>query len=385
MLIANLAVLLIVLACVAYQYLKGTLVKSFATIIIAVCGATVAFGYFELLANVFITRAGDSRFPALVPWAQPLSFALLFVLTFAILQTGLAQVLRKPIDLGPLPERFGRVICGIFLGLIICGLLLTALVMGPLPNQYPYPRFDPDRPDPERPARVLFSADGLATGIFSAVSGGCFSGRRSFSALHPDFVDQAFLNRLSAPDDIPIVTTSDAIELPRKQGQQKAAAAWPAPDSLKDSDDKPIPGKAGHTLTIVRVGIKKKVIRDAGRFTLAQLRLVCKPRQFAADPLTGKGRNVYPLGYIKAQNQLRMKKLNDTIEVSVADFEEKTTVRWIDFAFHVPNDYVPVLVQFKQNSVAAVPAMISADDAPPAVPFDPSSERKKSSKAKTRR
>ncbi|MHC4620210.1 MAG: hypothetical protein ACYTEQ_20885 [Planctomycetota bacterium] len=378
MLIANLVVLVIILACVAYQYVKGTFFKAFATVIIAICAATVAFAYFELLAGLFITRGGNSRFPALVPWAQSLSFTLLFILTFAILQTGLAQLVPKPVHLGLIPERFGRVICGIFLGLIASGLLLTVLVMAPLPARYPYPRFDPDRPDPERPSKVLFSADGLATAIFGAASRGCFSGSRSFAALHPDFLDQAFLNRLNTDDEIPIVTTSQAIELPAKQpGQQKALVAWPAPETLKGADDKPMPSKTAHTLTIVRVGIKKTAIEEAGKFTLAQLRLICRTRQDAADPLAGKGKNVFPLGYIKAENQLEMKRLNQPIIMTYSDFEPKATVRWIDFAFHVPNDCVPVLVEFKQNNVARVPGLIRSDEAPPAVPFDPSGPKSK--------
>lgn len=232
MLIANLVVLLIVLGCAAYQYLKGTLLKSFATVIIAVCASTVAFAYFELLANVFISRSDNNRFPAIVPWAQPLSLALLFVLTFAILQTAAANLLRQPVDLGQLPERIGRPICGIFLGLILSGLLLTALAMAPLPIKYPYTRFDENRPDPEKPAKALFNTEGFVTGWFSLLSKGSFSGKASFAALHPDFITQLFLNRHKAADGVSIVTSSNAIEVPKRQGQAKAAAAWIPSESL---------------------------------------------------------------------------------------------------------------------------------------------------------
>ena len=354
---ANLLVVLIILGCVAYQYLKGTLVKSFAMVITTICASVVAFGYFELLANVLIGRG------SLVLWAQSLSFMLLFVLTFAVLQTIAAQLTRRPVDLGFLTERIGRIVCGIFLGLTISGLLLTALAMAPLSTNYPYQRFDADRPNAERPKKVLFNADGFATGWFGIVSSGSFSGKRSFATLHPNFLDQVFLNRHEIADGISIITASDAIEIPKKK------AAWPAPEGLKDSNGKPVPLKSGHSLTIVRVGIKKKAVKDAGRFTLSQLRLVCKEKSRAKNPLAGKAKNVYPIGYLKTANQLQVKQLNDQIKLEHDDFDG--TVRSIDFAFYIPNGFIPVLVEFKQNSIAEVPPPVTSEQAPPALSFIP--------------
>jgi hypothetical protein len=186
----SLLVVLIILGCVAYQYLKGTLVKSFVVVITSICASVVAFGYFELLANFFVSRE------MFVSWAQPLSFVLLFILAFAILQTVNEQLVRPPIDLGVWPERIGRVICGIFLGIIVSGVLLITVAMAPIPAKYPYQRFDETSPDPNNPSRVLLNTDGFAAGWFSIISNGSFSGKRSFATLHPAFLDQLFLNRL---------------------------------------------------------------------------------------------------------------------------------------------------------------------------------------------
>ena len=350
-----LVVVLVILGCVAYQYLKGTLVKSFAMIIITICASVVAFGYFEILANVFISR------DILVPWAQSLSFLVLFILAFAVLQTIAGQLTRKPVDLGLLPERIGRIVCGIFLGLIISGLLLTVLAMAPLSNKLPYQRFDASRPDAEKPNKALFNADGFATGWFSIVSSGSFSGKRSFATLHPDFLDQVFLNRHKIADGISITAGSEAIKVPEKK------AVWPAPETLKDSNAKAISPKSGHTLTIVRVGINKKAIKDAGTFTLSQLRVVCKQKEAAKNFLAGKGKNIYPAGYLKTKDQLQIKQLDDRIKLEAADFDG--AVRWIDFAFYVPNGFVPVLVEFKQNNIARVPPPVSSEQAPPAISF----------------
>jgi hypothetical protein len=352
----SLLVVLIILGCVAYQYLKGTLVKSFVVVITSICASIAAFGYFELLANVFISRE------IFVLWAYPLSFALLFILAFAVLQTIAAQLIRRPIDLGFLPERIGRVVCGIFLGFIVSGLLLTAAAMAPISPKYPYQRFDTTNPNPENPGKVLLNADGFATGWFSIVSSGSFSGKRSFATLHPAFLDQLFLNRHEIDNGVSIITDSEAIEIPK-------IAVWPAPESLKDS--------SGRNLTIVRVGITTEAIKDGGIFTPSQLRLVCKQKSDTKeDPLAGKGKNIYPVGYLKTADELQIKKLTDRIEIKRSDLDDRG-VKNIDFAFYVPDGFVPVLVEFKQNCINQLPLSVPAEQAPPAVPFVKQSETEK--------
>ena len=372
---AGLVVVLIIFGCAAYQLLKGTLVKAFAAIIITICASVVAFGYFELLANVFVSRSDNGRVLSLVPWAQSLSFVLLFVLAFAVLQTIVALLTRQPVDFGLWPERIGRIVCGIFLGLILSGLLLTALAMAPLSNKWPYQRFDQRSPNVENPGKVLPNADGFVTGWFSIISSGSFSGKKSFAVLHPDFLDQLFLNRHNVTDDVSIVTSSQAIEVPRKR---ETPACWLAREDIKDSDDSPLQ-KRGHNLTIVRVGIKRSALKtnavvNGGTFTLSQLRLVCKQQTYAEN-LLGKGKNIYPIGYLATAGQIQKKRLNDPIKLKRNDFDDR--VKWIDFAFYVPNRFVPVLVEFKQNSISELPPPVAAEQAPPTIPFIQLPEREK--------
>ena len=371
---ANLVVLLIIAGCVAYQYLKGTFFKAFVTIIIAICAGTVAFGYFELLANVFISRGSRSQFPALVPWAQALSFTLLAVLVFAVLQTIASKLIRSPFEFGALPERIGRGVCGFFLGLIVSGLVMTTLAMAPLSNKYPYQRFDPSDPVAEDSSKVFLAVDDFVTEWFSLMSRGSFSGKKSFAALHPDFLDQVFLNRHSIGDKIPIVShPSSTIDIPKEN------AAWPAPDGLKDSDtDRPIEPKNKHHLIFVRVGIEQSAFEDAGEFTLSQIRLICKKQGNFKNPFAGKGENIYPIGYLKTVGRVQVKRLNEVIKLKRNDFTGR--VKWIDFAFNVPDGFVPVRVGFKQNCIAEVPKLVSADQAPVPEPFSkpkPSEDEKK--------
>jgi len=392
--IANLSVLLIIAGCVAYQYLKGTVVKAFATIIFTICAGVVTFAYFEAAARLLTGYA-----PSVAPWSQLLCFVLLFVLVFAVLQTAAIQLMRQPlrgqpVDFGTWPERIGRVVCGIFLGLIVSGLVLTALQLGPLSPNYPYPRFQ------EGSRKVLLNADGLATGLFSLLSKGSFGGKASFAALHPDYLDQLFLNRVLISENIPIVTDSDAIDVPAK------AAAWPAPDAIRSQvedllsrlDSLQMPGKGtkpmllpgwqkgDYDLTVVRIGINRKALKpntpaDAGLFALPQLRLICKEKRSGQDPLLGKGINIYPIGHLKSANELQTSFL---IQLTHADFGDQTRAKYIDFVFCVPRGFVPVLAEFKLNSVAEVPTPVASEAAPQVIPFVASEVKIESAKPQRR-
>jgi hypothetical protein len=351
----SLLVVLVILGCVAYQYLKGTLIKSFIVLIISICASVIAFSYFELLAKVLINNN------IIASWAHLLSFVLLFILAFAVLQTIAVQLIRQPIDLGLLPERIGRVICGIFLGLIVSGLLLTAIAMAPISPKYPYQRFDQFSPDPENPNKVLLNADGFATGWFSLLSSGSFSGKRSFAVLHPSFLNQLFLNRNEIDNGIPFITSPEAVDIP-------ITAVWPAPEGLKDLDGRPVLPKTGYALMIVRVEITYQAIKMVGIFTPSQVTVVCKQKNGNKNLLAGEGKIIYSVGYLKTANELHMKKLTDRIEIQRSDLNNNG-VKPIDFAFYVPDGFVPVLFEFKQNSVDQLPSPVTADQAPAAAPF----------------
>ena len=386
---ASIAVVLIILGCAAYQYFKGTFIRAFATIIIAVCASVAAFGFFEVLANVFISKGDNSRFLSLVPWAQPLCFTLLFIVVFGALQTGMMFLTRRPVDLGFMPERIGRVVCGIFLGLLLSGFLLTALGMAPLSNKYPYQRFDGRR------SKVLLNADGLATGLFSIISKGSLSGKRSFATIHPDFLDQVHLNRQISGTST-LTSSTPAISLPKPS----EPAVWPAPESLSEqvsqivlqlnrqgklkdeltgkSISMPGPG-SDYQPTIVRVGIKSSALRpkatiNGGAFILPQLRLICKRKGYGDDPLAGTGINIYPIGHLKAADQIQV-----STEIKIDrndDFKDGAREKFIDFVFCIPRDSVPVLLEFKQNSIVEIAkrAIVTADKAPPPVFFTQTSK-----------
>ena len=361
---ASLAVVIIILGCAVLQYLKGTFVKAFAMIIIAIIASVVAFGYFEALANLIIRRGNDGSMLSLVPWAQTMCFILLFVVTFGIIQTVAIFVMHHTVDFGFLPERIGRVVCGIILGFIISGLLLTALQMGPLPLSYPYERLDSARPNLDNPGGVLLNADGFATGLFGIISNGSLSGKNSFKSIHPSYLDQLYMNRLKGKTSN-VSGISPAIEVPKP-------AVWPAPKKVIDDFDKsnsviPIPN-SNYNPTIVRVGIKKRAINrepkiNGGIFTPSQLRLICTRS-------TGEAANVYPVGYMKTKDEMEA-----SPEIKLATSDIEGNVRFIDFVFCVPSGFEPALVEFKLNSIVEIPtgAIVTADQAPAVATFSSSS------------
>lgn len=377
---ASLAVVIIILGCAALQYFKGTFVKAFAMIIIAICSSVIAFGFFEIAANLIVSQGNDGSLLSLVPWAQTVCFILLFVVAFGLLQTGASYLVYQEVDFGFIPERIGRVACGIVLGFIVSGVLLTALQMGPLPLSYPYQRFDPSRLNPDKPSRVLLNADGFATGLFGLISNGSLSGKNSFTTLHPDYLNQLFFNRFLG-DTSNVSGTWPAIEVPKP-------GVWPASEAVKkqvdsfvselrtsggkikyDSSGKPvaipISTKDTYNPTIVRVGIKKRAIHreptvNGGVFTPSQLRLICTRN-------TGESVNTYPIGHMKTKDEIQ---ISPEIKLNANDISGNA--QYIDFVFCVPSGFEPSLVEFKLNSVVDIPTgtIVSADQAPAVEPFN---------------
>ncbi len=390
---ASLVVVIIILGCAALLYFKGTFAKALAAIIIAIISGMVAFGFFEALANKLISRGESGYLLTIAPWAHTVSFILIYAVIFAVMQAGATYLLKSMEDMEFLPEHIGRVVSGIVLGFIISGFLLTAMAMGPLSLKYPYQRFDPISFKPDNPKGVLLGADGFATGLFSMVSKGSFSGKRSFAAIHPNYLDQLFFNRLIATDTISLISSKvPAIMVSRK------AAVWPAPKAVAEQADGlindlrsgggklpdaqgkkvplPVSTKGSYDVTIVRVGIVKRAFKgepriNGGAFTPSQLRLICQRKGSGQDRLAGEAVNVYPLGHLRRADEIQI-----AGEIKLESQKVNGSEQLIDFVFCVPSGHEPVVVQYKMNSIVEIaPGAIVKDPAniPEPVTFNASS------------
>ncbi|MCH8216822.1 MAG: hypothetical protein IH892_08625 [Planctomycetes bacterium] len=355
--IGTILVLTSMLGVAAYQFLKGNITRATATILVVLFSSVIALGYFELLAGLL---AGYMT--SVAPWAQLICFSLIFLLCFALFQTAIIALLKEPISLGDLVEKIGRPLCGLILGWLISGVVLTAASMAPIPNNYPYARFKDRNPDASKPAHVLLNADGFIVGWFNKISQGSFKAIRepkSFALLHADFLNQTYLNRHALDKDVTLMTNSPAIVVPRK------AATWPAPDGLVDKEGQSINSPAGRTPLLVRIGIKKAV-KDAGKFTTSQLRIICKDKGPDSHTLGGAGFTVYPYGYMVGPKTVEKKRLNEVINVAGQSGEGNVN---IDFLFFVPSRQVPVLAAFKLNNAVQLSPPVSADQSPSVIAF----------------
>lgn len=355
----GLAMLAIMAGCAVFLYLKGTLAQGIVMVFNAIIAGFVAFGFYEVLSEFLIKYS-----PNMAVWANLICFVLLFVLAFAVLQTVAMQLNKATVDFGKLPEQIGRLVVGVVLGYLVTGHLLVAAAMAPLPSRYPYPRFDERNPDPSNPSKPLLSPDGFVTGLFGTVSKGSFrpfGAAQSFAVLHAGYVDHLYLNRHRVAQDVPTLTSVTAIEVPRKDG------VWYAPDGLRDAEGKALTTPPGENLMLVRVGIKRGALKDAAKFTLSQVRLVCGPKTGTEDPLAGIGRPLYPIGYVGSGGRLERKSLAEVITIDASKGEGNAVA--MDLAFHVPTNLVPVLLAFKRNNVVQVSTPASTEDAPQPIPF----------------
>lgn len=353
-----LVMLAIVAGCVGLLYLKGTLVQGVTMVFNALVAGSIGLAFYEMLAELLSKNVEN-----LAAWAPMMCFLLLFILVFALLQTAAMQLDKGKANLGKLPEQIGRVVCGVVLGYLVTGYLLVAVAMAPLPPQYPYPRFETRRPNPAQPNKPLLSPDGFVTGLFGTMSKGSFAAigsPKSFALLRAGYLDQLYLNRIPVGRDVPL-RTKDAVLVAPEENE-----VWYAPESLQDSKGQPVRAQAGQRLVLVRVRIKANRLREAGKFTLSQVRLVCRPKGGSDRPLAGQGRALYPIGYIGENKRLEKKSLDEVIDVRDVTAQGKTLN--MDTAFSLPSDLTPALLQFKLNNVVQVPVKpASGDDAPPMV------------------
>jgi hypothetical protein len=351
----NLIILVILAASAALMYLKGTLIQAVAMILNVILAGFVAMAFHEMLAVFLVKYAAG-----IALWSPLICFLLLFIVTFALLQTVAMQTCKEKTDLGLWPERIGRIGGGLLLGYLIVGQLLVAVALAPLPIAYPYPRFAERNPNPTQPNKPLLSPDGFVSGLFSLVSQGSLSAMsqpKSFGMLHAGFLDSLYLNRENLSKGVSAMTKEPAIEVPRKGG------VWEAPPTLRDEEGQSPTVPSDARLMIVRMGIRRAALADASKFTLSQCRLICGMRG-ETDPLAGKGHVVYPIGYLDSNGRLVRKSLDE--EIVIQPNQVRASTKDFDLAFAVPTELVPILLGFKRNNLERLSEPVSGDEIPAA-------------------
>lgn len=347
--LVELAVVLVILATVAFVYLKGSVISAFLLLINTFIASVVAFAYFETLGRIVI------GYGLLVEWAFAAVFVLIFVLALAILHAVSDKLAPIDIYFGDFSDRAIRSLIAAFAGFVIAGIILTALAMMPI-GKWPYERFIAQgritrQAEPEPDKSLILNADGFVTNFSSWLSRGSMSGKKSLAVFHPDLLNEMYLNRIGSDEENSPVAGSQAIEV---------KAAWfTETELISASDNQPLTEGSGKKAVIVQTGIDGRGIKEGGilteqgsaAFTMSQVRLVCKDSD-SADNLGGGGQVVYPAGFVREGNIVEQKNLSDKIKLNISDFSDG--LKWFDFVFYIPADTMPIMLQFKQNPVDSV-------------------------------
>jgi hypothetical protein len=319
------------------------LVKSFITFISALLASFVGLWWYEQAAAFVIKQE------YIVDYAQAACFGMIFLISFAILQTAGLALTKQKIDFGEKPERIGRAAFGLLLGYVISGVLLIGASMAPLPSDYPYARFDGNRADPKSPKGVLLSPDGFLSGFFSIMSSGSVSGTQSFAVLHAGFIDELSLNRLPVSQKMKVLSDAGTIKMAAK-------SVWSAPDGLKDAEGKLVPSN-GYDWIVARVGFTGTMLID-GSLTASQLRFQCK-KKGEKPRLDGSAVSVYPIGYLQSASQMKTVGINEKITLDSKNVQDGVVS--MNFVCRVPKDYEPVAVGLKTSAIAEAPSMVTAE------------------------
>lgn len=342
--IAELVVIVVILATMGYIYLKGSIVKAFLFFINAIIASTIALSFFETAGRLLIGYGYGGQ------WIFAAIFLLIFALIFILLLAISEKLAPDDLYLGDAPDHIGRSIIAIPVGLVIAGVILIAVNLSPLPEKWPYERFALDNKNvrPSAPDKsLLFNADGFVTGFASIMSKGSMAGKKSLAVFHPQLLNELALNRITSDESNPIISGTDAISVKK---------AYLADSVLAETiENRP----SGTKLVVIQTEIRNSPVKDGGAlyvietgtvtFTMAQVRLICKD---SADNLAGSAEVAYPIGYLINETTIDRKNITEEIKLTGADFPRGT--KTLNFVFHIPNDTVPVMLQFKINAVSDV-------------------------------
>jgi hypothetical protein len=340
--IAILIIFLITGFTLAHFYLKCSVMTAFATFMAAIFGSIVAFNFYEMLANVFISRGYGGS------WVPAGCFIVTFILGFALVRAVADPLVGAKIDFGNMPKVAVNIILGIVTGLFFSGHLLVGLGMLPVQGGWIYNRFPSEAPilSPNDPKTAFLNPDGMVSSLFSWFSSGSLSSSKSFAVLNADFVNRNHLNRYALKDEISMVCSPQALSVPG--GSNKPVRTMELPGVGK--------------VTVVRAHLAFSDISEGGaressggiKLMLAQMRMITKPSD-KANHLQGKGAVRYPIGILE-NGKLVKKSLSEVIVFSSENVHEDRNI-WIDLVFDdMPDDRQGVLLEFKMNALTKLPA-----------------------------
>lgn len=222
----SLIFLALVIAVAFFHYVQG-LFTSTLSVAVAVVAAGVAFTYHEAVAEMMVGT------PALRDRAIAIALIVLFALTYIILRVLIDKLIPGNVMVPAVMDRVGGGVMGLFAGLVSVGVLATAaqsLPFGPSIGGYARYALNEPRdvgipptgvgmsggmigegilPDEmvaktmdEDQSKMLLPADDFAVGLVSMLSNGVLSGSQPLAAVHPDYLQQLFGQRIGVQTSV---------------------------------------------------------------------------------------------------------------------------------------------------------------------------------------
>ncbi len=322
--------LVILMIAVAYiQVVHGFISSLIMCVLVLIC-TVLAFASFEWLAYSFLMKQlGDL--------ALPVAFMGTFVLPLIGLRVAMDMWCTRAMLLPLILDRGCGVVTGFITGMMVTGVLAVGMQMLPLGGSFlGHQGLDPESGEENN---LWMSPDRFAVSFASMMSSGVFSGGRSWSEDHPDFISEIRnaqapfpqMRSYAPPDSVRFVSAEIREYLfDKKAGEGFGSNA--TPPSYNPSGASP-----GKYWFVVRLGLMAEAwdADEQHRFTRRQVRLL--GYESPNRPL----KNFYPVGLNDNDDPTRAVRISDEFIYQTGSDGE------CDFLFEVPDEFAPVYIEYK--------------------------------------
>lgn len=348
--------------------------------VLTICCAAAAIGTHEWVAIQWVTPywKGD--------YAAPVALAVLFGLPLVLLRLAADTLIRRSCLLPSWLDRIGAGFCGLITALVMAGMVATCIQMIPFDHgnilgfarvTYHPIESEEDGPDPEPPAEdeqengVWLAPDRFMVALSAMLSDGLFSGRRSFTADHPDFIqEQGWIN--AAPAAATRFAPPGSIAIVKTEPVQKVYKSSPPPrrsnDPISYEPKDPAPD---HEFRMIRVQLKDEARGDSKWhiFTLRQFRLVGRS---AGD---GRSEQYFPIAIQHNEKTATVNRhvslmknfrFGDWPVTGMAFGPKDGNDSQVEIVFEIPVDFEPDFLEYKRSARVEVTFDGETADAQPA-------------------
>ncbi len=301
-------------------------------------------------------------------YAHPLALGVTFGLSLLILRLVFDKLIRRSCLLPLWVDRVGGGVCGLITGLIMVGVMATCVQMVPFGGPFLGFQRVPvvERPTggaPKVPAsnaerEMWLTPDRFAMATASLVSGGVFSGERSFFTANPDAV-RAIGWTNSPPRGISRLAKPKSINIVRSELVQFVYRQIPGAERERTPTTyEPLEVRGGRDLLMLRVALLKgaKDERNTHAFTLRQFRLV------GTSPATGLPEQYHPIAMQQEDASQTTNRHVQYIKSGGADVpvvDDPVTTRGddeqVEIVFDLPKGFEPEFLEYKRAARVAVP------------------------------